>query len=169
MNLPILLLLLGLMVVAAVAAVMIRSLLKSAIALAALSIVLAITLFFLGAPLAALFELSVCAGLITVIFISAISLTGNKPKEEEEEKIRERRARFLKLPIFLLIIGVFVSLAWIANGINISGISDPAAPTFQTFKNLFWNMRQVDILGQVIVILAGAFAVVVLFKERDQA
>lgn len=169
MNLLILLLLLGLMVVAAVAAVMIRSLLKSAIALAALSIVLAIVLFFLGSPLAALFELSVCAGLITVIFISAISLTGNKSKDEEEERTRERRTRFLKLPIFLLIIGVLASLAWIANGINLAGAQDQVAPTFQTFKDLFWNLRQVDILGQIIIILAGAFAVVVLFKERDQA
>ena len=169
MDLLILLLLLGLMVVAAAAAVMIRSLLKSAIALAALSIILAIILFLLGTPLAALFELSVCAGLITVIFISAISLTGAKSKEEEDVKTRERRARFIKLPIFLIILGVFASLAWLMNDLFFLGNSNPDISTFQTFKDLFWNLRQVDILGQIIVILAGAFAVVVLFKERDQA
>ncbi|MEG1538182.1 MAG: hypothetical protein RR387_07875, partial [Clostridiales bacterium] len=64
-----------LMVCCGVASAMIRSMIKSAISLAAMSALLAIVLFMLGATWAGLFELSVCSGLITVIFISAISLT----------------------------------------------------------------------------------------------
>ena len=65
----------GLVVIAicAVLAVHLRDILRAAIALAALSVVLAAIFFKLGAPYAGAFELSVCAGLITVLFIAAIS------------------------------------------------------------------------------------------------
>lgn len=60
-------------VVCAVLAVHLRDLLRAAIALAVLSVALAAIFFRLGAPYAGAFELSVCAGLITVLFIAAIS------------------------------------------------------------------------------------------------
>jgi len=65
----------GLIVIAicAVLAVHLRDILRAAIALAVLSVVLAAIFFRLGAPYAGAFELSVCAGLITVLFIAAIS------------------------------------------------------------------------------------------------
>jgi len=65
----------GLVVIAicAVLAVHLRDILRAAIALAVLSVVLAAIFFKLGAPYAGAFELSVCAGLITVLFIAAIS------------------------------------------------------------------------------------------------
>ena len=65
----------GLIVIAicAVLAVHLRDILRAAIALAVLSVVLAAIFFKLGAPYAGAFELSVCAGLITVLFIAAIS------------------------------------------------------------------------------------------------
>ena len=47
----------------------------AAILLGAGSAVLSITFFIAGAPIAAVFELVVCAGLITVLFISTIGLT----------------------------------------------------------------------------------------------
>jgi len=65
----------GLVVIAicAVLAVHLRDILRAVIALAVLSVVLAAIFFKLGAPYAGAFELSVCAGLITVLFIAAIS------------------------------------------------------------------------------------------------
>ena len=33
-------------------------------------------------------------------------------------------------------------------------------------RNVMWKFRQTDILGQIVIILAGVFGVVVLFKER---
>ena len=62
-------------IVAAVLAVRFNNLLFAAIALAALSAILAIMFYQLNSPYAAVFELSVCAGLITALFVSAISLT----------------------------------------------------------------------------------------------
>ena len=35
-----------------------------------------------------------------------------------------------------------------------------------TFSEILWNTRQADLLGLIFVVLTGAFAIVVLFKER---
>ena len=59
----------------ALAAVLFKNLLRAAIALGVGSAALAILFFLLGAPYAGGFELSVGAGLISVLFIIAISLT----------------------------------------------------------------------------------------------
>lgn len=59
--------------ICAILAVHLRDLLRAALCLAVLSVVLAGLFFKLGAPYAGAFELSVCAGLITVLFIAAIS------------------------------------------------------------------------------------------------
>ena len=62
-------------IAAAVLAVRFNNLLFAAISLAALSAVLAIMFYQFNSPYAAVFELSVCAGLITALFVSAIALT----------------------------------------------------------------------------------------------
>jgi NADH-quinone oxidoreductase subunit J len=60
---------------AAVVAVLSKNLLRAAVALGAGSVALASIYFLWGAPHAGGFELSVGAGLISVLFIIAISLT----------------------------------------------------------------------------------------------
>ena len=59
----------------AIMAVSSKELLFAAISLAALSAALAIMFYRLNSPYAAVIELSVCAGLITALFASVISLT----------------------------------------------------------------------------------------------
>jgi NADH-quinone oxidoreductase subunit J len=61
--------------VGAVVAVLSRNLLRAAVALGMGSAALATLFFLLNAPYAGGFELSVGAGLISVLFIIAISLT----------------------------------------------------------------------------------------------
>jgi NADH-quinone oxidoreductase subunit J len=63
------------LLVAATMAVISKSLLRAAIGLGIGSVALATLFFLLGAPYAGGFELSVGAGLISVLFIIAISLT----------------------------------------------------------------------------------------------
>jgi NADH-quinone oxidoreductase subunit J len=65
-----------------VLAIELRKLVHACIMLGAGSAVLACVFFLAGAPFAAAFELVVGAGLVTVLFISAISLT--KPGGGEE-------------------------------------------------------------------------------------
>ena len=72
--------------ICAVLAVHLRDILRAAIALAVLSVVLAAIFFKLGAPYAGAFELSVCAGLVTVLFVAAISSVGAKTPEQSEQE-----------------------------------------------------------------------------------
>ena len=73
-----------LLVIFSILAVELKDLLKSAISLAVASAILAIIFYQLNAPYAAMFELSVCAGLITVLFASTINLTKGSEEHEEE-------------------------------------------------------------------------------------
>jgi len=159
----ILLVLLVLMVLSALWAVMATDLLRSTIALALTSVFLAIAIYMTGSPLAAVFELSVCAGLITVVFISAISMVkpeGNTRKEALAIRRRRRLKKYIPLPVLLAVAGV---LLWMKQ------VSLPAtlgADVFPlTVSEVMWDARRVDLVGQAVMILVGVFGIVVLFKE----
>jgi NADH-quinone oxidoreductase subunit J len=66
-------------------AAMFKDPIKSALSLASASVILALLFFQLKAPIAAVVELSVGAGLITVLFVSAVSLVSVAPKEGESD------------------------------------------------------------------------------------
>jgi NADH-quinone oxidoreductase subunit J len=153
------LLLLGLLA-AAVWTVMTTRLLRSVVGLALTSAILSIIIFQLNSPVAAVFELSVCAGLIPVIFITAISFTQRIAKSQLQERRRERLTRFFLLPVIVIIAGLAL-LRWL----KIPALVLPSADGAGDVRLLFWNVRHLDLLGQIVVLLAGAFAVVVLFKE----
>jgi len=68
----------------ALAAVWSENLLRAAVALGIGSAALATLFFLLGAPYAGGFELSVGTGLISVLFIIAISLTESMRKQSHE-------------------------------------------------------------------------------------
>jgi NADH-quinone oxidoreductase subunit J len=153
--------LLFLLVGAALWTIMVRSLLRCGIGLAVTSVLLAIIIFRLNAPLAAMFELSVCAGLISVLFISTISLTHPLTKEEKAWHTKERMVRFWYLPVIVVIVGLVLSLVTFKTAISL-----PAPEAEKDVRTVLWNIRQVDLVGQIIILLAGVFAVVILFKEK---
>ena len=90
------------LVLAAAWTVMTARLLRSVIGLAVTSMILTIIMFKLNSPLAAVFELSVCAGLISAIFISCISLTQRLTDEQLATKQKERFSKFWLLPVILV-------------------------------------------------------------------
>jgi NADH-quinone oxidoreductase subunit J len=152
------------MTAAAVWTVMRGSLLRAVIALALTSIALTAIMFRLGAPIAAVFELSVCAGLITVVFMSTVSLTKPLTREETVEYTKDRMKRFWIMPVFMAIAASV--LLYITIPLN---FTLPAAPTtIQNFREVLWGERQFDLLGQILIILAGVFGVVVLFKHHTK-
>jgi len=153
--------LLIILMAAAIWTVMTRSLLRSAIGLALSSVILAMLMYRLGAKLAAVVELSVCAGLIPVIFVSTISLTEPLTHKEVLQQMKQRLRRFYALPIMVIALGIILSLLRFpppVTGISAEGIKD--APS------VLWNLRQIDLLGQVVIILCGVFGVVILLKEE---
>jgi NADH-quinone oxidoreductase subunit J len=150
--------LLILFVVAAIATVLVSRLLYSAIGLAVTSVVLTLLMFRLNAPLAGVFELSVCAGLITAIFVSAISLTRPGTCDEREPN---PAARLVLLPIIVVAVGSIFFLAKIAYR-----LPSPPVAAAADVRQVLWNVRQMDLLGIVMIILTGVFGIVILFKER---
>lgn len=151
--------------VSAAICVVFNNLLKAAITLALTSAILSIIMFVLQATLVAVFELSVCSGLITVVFISAISMTKVATKEELEEKQRLRNKRFILLPVVLIAsLTVLLLILWP----HISSITQiGAVVSGVTAQDILWNKHQVDLLGQIVILIAGVFGIIIFFKEVD--
>lgn len=151
--------LLPLLVVFAFYTVLSKSLLKMAIGLALVSATLTIVLFAMNSPLAAVFELSVCAGLITVVFVSVISLTEPASPREQEEGEINHYARFAPMVFLVLLVGW---ATW-------SVFSDATLPMARVLsgpdlRQALWNHRIIDVFGQLAVMFAGIYGVIVLFK-----
>ena len=139
-----------------------RSLLKATIGLAATSALIAIIIFRLNSPLAAVFELSVCAGLITAIFVSTISLTKPLTHKEILKASKDRIKRYWSLPVILVLVGIGLILIKIKQDIVMVNPPEHAMDV----RTILWNFRRLDLLGQVIILLAGALGVVILFEEK---
>jgi NADH-quinone oxidoreductase subunit J len=153
--------LLILMIVAALGTVMSRSLLKSAMGLAVISALIAILMARLNAPLAAVFELSVCTGLITVIFLSTIGLTKPLSHQQIIAMSKDKLKRYIYLPILVVVIGF---LCWGLFNVPLN-IKPTAGVAGMDVREVLWNLRHLDLFGQIIILLAGSFGVVILFKE----
>lgn len=140
--------------------VMTTRLLRSVIGLALVSVILSIIMFRLLSPIAAVFELSVCAGLISVIFVTTVSFTQRLSQEDVQVRRKERFARFWILP--LIIVPVFILLMKFSKPV---AFRTPQVFNTEDVRYLLWNLRHLDLLGQIAIILAGVFGVVILFKE----
>jgi NADH-quinone oxidoreductase subunit J len=149
------------MVIAALYTVMVTRLLHSAIGLGITSAVLAILIFRLASPLTAVFELSVCSGLISAIFISTISLTQRLTPEKLEVRKKERLRRFWLLPVVLAAAVVVLSLIHVSATFGLA-----AQPAENNVNIILWRLRHLDLVGQTAILLAGAFGVVTFFREQ---
>ena len=156
-------LLLGLMTIAALWTVMGRSLLKATIGLAVTSAVITILIFRLNSPLAAVFELSVCTGLITVVFVSTISLTKPLTHSQIVEQSKTRHKRYIYLPIILIAAGIALLFLKVPNDFTLPKLPEASV----NVRNVMWNIRHLDLFGQIVIIIIGAFGVVTLFTAKD--
>ncbi len=152
-------LLIGL-VLASALAVLARDLIKAAISLAVASLLLGIIFFRMNAPYAGVFEISVVAGLITVLFILTIALT------KTEGEVRESKTVLWAFPI------VFV-LFLVIDALVMKGLMDkvpalPGAAESGAFGDVLWKQRTFDLVGQLAVILSGVFAVLALFRKGNK-
>lgn len=139
--------------------VMTPRLLRSVIGLAVVSVLLSIIMYRLNSPIAAVFELSVCAGLVSAIFLSIIGLTVPLNQAEEAARDKARLRRFWVLPLLMVVVGIVLSQLHVP--LNIVQQAGPEADV----RNILWDHRNLDLLGQIVVLMGGAFGVVILFKE----
>jgi len=155
------LVLLTVLLIAALWTVLTTRLIRAVVGLAVTSAILSIIIFRLDSGLAAVFELSVCAGLIPVIFITTVSFTERMSKERFAAFRLERLGKFWLLPVLLVLCAAVLFMARFKLDFNLP----MTGPNIDT-RNIIWYLRHMDLLGQVLILLAGAFAVVVLFKEN---
>jgi NADH-quinone oxidoreductase subunit J len=148
---------LALLVLAVVLLGVVRDLLYGAAALAAASVLLSIVLFRFGANVAAAFELSVCAGLITVLFVSTVSLT-----KDSDQKSEARLPAVLLVPVMAALAAVsYFVVRWLAGVL-------PAPPPASalTFQEAFWGQRTTDVLGQISLVLVGVFGLLAILRAK---
>lgn len=149
-------------VLSAMFSVIAKKILNSVIMLAVLSIGVSILLFVYNAPWAAVFELSVCAGLITVLFISAVSLI-----KHDEDEIKENRAKYIIFPLvlagFIILCVTFVPEYFL----KIEKFSYFNKVEERKLGELIWLYRGVDIIGQITLLAASVFVIKHIFRKTE--
>ena len=156
--------LLVVLILAAFAVVVIRTLPMATVLLALTSVLLAIILYISGMKLAAVIELSVSAGLVTAILASAIALL--KPTGENSDVGTDRYelvSRYLPLPIIMIVLAAIV-LIFVPGtdiGLNQGDLSVASAQT------VLWGERTLDVIGIALLILAGVLGVTALIRRRE--
>lgn len=148
-------LLVALAVVFAALAVRARRLISSALWLAGVSALCALIFALYGARLVAVIELSVGAGLVTVLFVFAISVAGDEPLTGRP---------VLPLP---LTVGLVLLFAAVLGWVLLPGLSRPAPlqPDGARLVDVLWGARGLDALLQAVIIFAGALGLLGLLAE----
>ncbi len=146
-------LLIGVMLVFAIQAIRTPHLLTAAVWLAGVSVLLAIFFYHLGATQVAVIELSVGAGLVTVMFVFAISMAGGEFTPTWANVPRSVAA--------ILVVMIVLLLGMLALPLN-----DPSAKTAEaSLTQVFWDERGLDVLVQIILIFSGVLGLLGLLAE----
>ncbi len=133
-----------------------RRILSSAIYLASVSAVAATLLYLLGTWQVAVIELSVGAGLVTVLLVWAISMTGDDTLDT-----RPMLPRPLAVATVLL---AAVLLFGMAGSLLARDIIAEAAP----LSHMLWAARRLDVWVQIVLIFAGTLGVLGLLAEAER-
>lgn len=146
-------LLIAFTVIFALLAIQTRRLLSSALWLAVASGLLAVVFYIMGAQLVAVFELSIGAGLVTVLFVFAIGIAG-----EEDTGLRPLVPRSLAVGVTIL---MFLLLGWFL----IPAQSAQALQPEPSVSIVIWEQRSLDVLLQIVIIFSGVLGLLGLLAE----
>lgn len=138
----------------AIMAIRVQRLLVSALWLAGTSALVAMLIYLLGAPEVAVIELSVGAGLVTVLFVFAINIAGEEP--------HVIHAMIPKPLAYGAVILAVIIAGWLC--LPTLSVDLPASPILNLAASL-WNDRAVDTVLQVVLIFAGVLGVLGLLAE----
>jgi len=139
-----------------VLAILIKDLLKAAISLAFASLLLGIIFFRMNSPYAGVFEISVVAGLITVLFMLTIALT------KGGDAVESKTASFA-FPAFFVIFIIIDALVMKKLLQKVPALPGPEVGG--TIGQVLWKARTLDLVCQIAIIFAGVFAVLALFRK----
>jgi uncharacterized MnhB-related membrane protein len=140
----------------AVLAISADRLLSSAIWLAGVSALSAILFYMLQAREVAVIELSIGVGLVTVLFVFAISIAGDDALTAKP-----------LVPWILggiLVLAMVLLLGWMA----IPGFSTPGnvSAIELSATDTLWQVRGMDLIVQVVLIFTGVMSVLGLLSEK---
>ncbi len=142
------------LLVCALQAVRAERLLHSALWLAGTSALVALEMYLLGAPEVSVIELSVGAGLVTVLFVFAINIAG----EEAMSALP-----IVPRPLAWVLVSMFVVLfGWMT--LDILWLHVPAFEPLY-FNTVLWQNRLLDVLLQIVLMFAGVLGVLGLLAE----
>ena len=130
-----------------------QRLLVAALGLAGASALVSIIFYLLGAHEVAVIELSVGAGLVTILFVFAISIAG-------EDILQGRRLIPKPLAWALVLISIGL-LGWM----TIPTIASAPALDEPSFSVMLWQQRGLDVLVQIALIFAGVLGLLGLLAE----
>lgn len=139
----------------AILAISARRLLISALWLAATSALVALMMYLLGAPEVAVIELSVGAGLVTILFVFAINIAGEEPLS--------LKPLLPKSLIWIAVAAAAILLGWFS--LPAFNIALPVSQTGRVTATL-WENRGLDVMLQALLIFTGVLGVIGLLAER---
>jgi NADH:ubiquinone oxidoreductase subunit 6 (subunit J) len=128
-------------------------LITAALWLAGVSASLSALLFVLGASQVAVMELSVGAGLVTVLFVFAISIAG--------ELTRDLPSLIPKSLAWVLCLLVVALLGWLLSPLQ-GSLLPQVEPDFAV---VLWQQRALDVWVQIALIFAGVLGVLGLLAD----
>lgn len=131
-----------------------KHLLPSTLYLAGVSALTTVTLYLLGAHEVAVIELSVGAGLVTVLLVYALSVVG--------EDVFDPTSIIPKPLAFLLVAGIGGLVVWMAYPV----VVHPNASGDVLLANVLWQHRALDVWVQVALIFSGVMGVLGLLSEK---
>ncbi|MBN2048606.1 MAG: NADH-quinone oxidoreductase subunit J [Anaerolineaceae bacterium] len=136
-----------------------RKLTHSALWLALTSAMAAWLIFLLGAPEIAVIELSVGAGVVTILLVFAINIVGD---------VQEERKTIIPKPIALfLVVAAITFLGSMLLPLD-GSLMEPVSNS-DTFSKVLWEDRIVDSILQIVLIFACVLGVLSLLEERGSS
>lgn len=132
-----------------------RRLMLVSVWLACTSAVIATMLYRLGAPEVAVIELSVGAGLVTVLFVFAFSIVGEKTADAPTIVPRPL--------VWSMVLAAALLLGWLI--FPLANSQNP--PSQESFASVLWGQRGLDVLAQVVLIFSGVIGLLGLLSERE--
>lgn len=135
-------------------AVMSKHLLPSTLYLAGVSALVTVTLYLLGAYEVAVIELSVGAGLVTVLLVYVLSVIG--------EDVRDPTSIVPKPLAFLFVAALGGLAIWMAYPLTIH----PNTNEDVLLADVLWKHRALDVWVQIGLIFSGVMGILGLLSEK---
>ena len=121
--------------------------------LALCSVLVSVLLYKLGAPEVAVIELSVGAGLVTVLFVYAFSIIGELTIDE--------RGIVPRPLVWTLILVTCLTLGWL----TIPQLEARVAVSEPSFASTLWQQRGLDVIVQIVLIFSGILGLIGLLTH----